>query len=1233
MYLKKLTVAGFKSFADPIEFHFHPGTTAIVGPNGCGKSNVVDAFRWVLGERSAKELRGNEMLDVIFKGTSRREALSRAEVLLLFDNEDGTLPIDYSEVEIGRRLFRSGESEYLINGQKCRLKDLLALFADTGIGTEGYSVMEQGNLDFFLNSSSQERRKIFEEAAGVSRFKKQKDQSLRRLERAERDLERSQDRFGEIESRIRSLKIQATKARRFVEDRDRLTRVRAVLASEEVEALRAERENLTFGLFWTQLKRSLLSRLDEGTEASREGARHTAEEASHTLTSLRGEEMEHRVELEGIGQRLEAVIERRREIEDEKQRREEQSEELLRSQEAYALQREEVRQQIREAIHSLRETRSQAAAAESNHRNLDTRRRDIEEQIHVSKEGALSQIYRATQLSNDRTALESERRSIETMTARRRAEAAEFSTKLEDLESTGVMIERSREKAREMARVALDESEILGAEVESRTSLLGENRQNLATLRGELEEAQGRLRFLRELEERREGIGEGARRLLGSDQPVSHDVIGLLAAGLVVEPSLALAVDAALGSSGETVVLSGVIDVGDRIRAIECEVENREVTFVQVEGLEKRDLETQEIPEGCIALFDLLGIDPRQREVVSRLLDGVYLCDHLEIAEQVIREFHHCRACVLRDGTVLESWGGVRLPAPEGRGLVSRRIEIRGLEARIEQLSMELELARAQGDALEETIQARLTEVRRRQESAQRSELEVDHAQRLLEENRVEWQRISERCSVVESEIHELVDQDAKLAIELEEKLATLHGVEEERVELETLVVEREAERSSIEPELARLERDFSRLRVVSTQTEERLVAQRREQMRIQSELEERQDRRLRLETEGEKDQERLLRLDENEKRDRQRSEELSIALEVLAGRVAEAEQETSTAKQSLSDAEKLLTRLRKENDSLRESREGQLLADNERRVRIDGIREKIAEELEVPVTELPVDEWRVVLLEECGEQDLLKSLRTEQEQLTGRLRKNANVNLQAVEELTGEEERRDQLGSQITDLEESKTTLLETIEALNDKSRDLFLETFEEVRQHFQELFATVFNGGTADLKLEEDVDPLEAGVEVFARPPGKRINSLRALSGGEKALTAVSVLFAIFRTKPSPFCILDEVDAPLDESNIRRFVRVLQQFSEQSQFLIITHSRVTMGEAERLYGVTMEEEGVSRKVAVRVDKEEHEGVEDDGTVSADSLIPPPRLGGHEHFPEEIQEAGEPEAAGAALD
>jgi len=555
------------------------------------------------------------------------------------------------------------------------------------------------------------------------------------------------------------------------------------------------------------------------------------------------------------------------------------------------------------------------------------------------------------------------------------------------------------------------------------------------------------------------------------------------------------------------------------------------------------------------------------------------------------------------------------------------------LETSVEQLSAELELARAQGDALEETIQARLAEVRRRQEAAQRAELEVDHAQRLLEENREEWQRISERCSVVESEIRELVDQDARLTVELEEKLATLNTIEEERVELEALVVEREAERSSIEPELERFESDFSRLRVVSTQTEERLVAQRREQMRIQSELEERQDRRRRLEVEEEKDQERLLRLDENEQRDRQRSEELSAALEDLAGRVADAEQETSKAKESLFEAEKLLIQLRKENDSLRERREGQLLADNERRVRIDGIREKIAEELEVPVAELPVDEWRAVLLQEFGDKGLLKSLRSEQEQLSGRLRKNANVNLQAVDELTGEEGRRDQLGSQITDLEESKTTLLETVEALNDKSRDLFLETFEEVRQHFQELFATVFNGGTADLKLEEDVDPLEAGVEVFARPPGKRINSLRALSGGEKALTAVSVLFALFRTKPSPFCILDEVDAPLDESNIRRFVRVLQRFSEQSQFLIITHSRVTMGEAERLYGVTMEEEGVSRKVAVRVDKEENEEAIEDGTVSADSLLPPPRLGGREHFPEESQEADEPEAAGAALD
>ena len=1238
MYLKRLTVAGFKSFADPIEFHFHPGTTAIVGPNGCGKSNVVDAFRWVLGERSAKELRGSEMLDVIFKGTSRREPLGRAEVSLLFDNEDGTLPIDFSEVEISRRLFRSGESEYLINGTKCRLKDILALFADTGIGTEGYSVMEQGNLDAFLNSSAQDRRKIFEEAAGVSRYKKQKVQALRRLERAERDLDRSQDRFREVESRIRSLKIQATKARRFVEDRDRLIQVKAVLANEEQRALVAERELLTFDLFWTQLQRSLLTRLDDGTESHREESREAAEAAAARVTELRREELEFRVELEGIEQRLEGIAARRLEISDARERREEQSEELRRSEEDYAAQRNRIRAQVLESIRSLRTSREESEEAETRHRDFEARRRALEESVHAAKDEALGCVYRATQLSNERTALESEQRSVRSLRERRAREAQEFREELEETSRVRTELEARREAARSDAEESGRRAKELEREVRSRTELLDENRQRLATLRGEYEEAQARLRFLRELEERREGIGEGARRLLASEAAIGGDVLGLLAGGLEVDPEHALAVDAALGVHGETVVLSGEIPPGDRCRAIAREVDGRDVAFIQVDGLSDAPGTERELPEGCRPLLDVVRIEPRHRGVIGALLLDVILCPGLPEAVALQATPGLEVRCVLADGTVLEPWGALRMPAKEGRGLVSRRIEIAGLESRTEVLGAELGEAREKGTELEGTIQERQAEMRGSQEAAQRHELDVEHCDRLLSENEEERSRLIDRSEVVETELEDLAEQLVRLEADLAERVSRFNEVERERVALEAKVAKAEEERAPLDAALTELEGLCSRLRVETTQTEERLVARRREQMRVQSELEERGARRRRLEEDSRQDDERWERLDGEEQRDRDRGTEVSGGLEALAERVTEAEDENAAAKARLREAEGLLGRLRREGERLREHREGKLLADNERRVRIENIRTKLQEELDGDVTELPIDTWRGELLEEygseVGEQGLLARLRSEQEELSRRLRKNSNVNLQAVEELGTEEDRRDHLGSQITDLEEARTTLLESIETLNEKSRDLFLSTFEAVRRNFQDLFRTVFNGGNADLILEEGVDPLEAGVEVKAQPPGKKITSLRALSGGEKALTAVSVLFALFRSKPSPFCILDEVDAPLDESNIRRFVRVLQQFSDQSQFLIITHSRVTMGEAERLYGVTMEEEGVSRKVAVTVDKGIGEEAAGDGSVHADALLPPPRLGSDDHLPTPGG-AAEPsvEAEGASLE
>jgi len=1047
-------------------------------------------------------------------------------------------------------------------------------------------VMEQGKIESFLNSNPIERRRIFEEAAGISRFKKQRTEALHRLEKTDHELVRTADQLSETERRIRSLKIQAGKARRYVEDRDLLRRISAVAASQEICEMQKKREALTFRLSWKQTLRSILGDLVGGLDGKREEARGVVDSAREDLDRIKGEETEIRIELEGVQQRSLSTSDQISQIDQRCDECQEQLEALRHSEKEYGKSRTLLRQEIRAEIVNLRKLRRLSGEGEAQRSEKQREREELEGFLQQAKEDALAKVFEETRLQNARGSIESDLRGQRNLIERRRGEVSEFSQQIVELESSAREFHEQREICIANAKVLDSRGASLREEVEERTLELDETLGLQAEMRVDTEHFRARRSFLEDLERNQEGVGKGTRRLLATKAPIRHDFAGLLASLIEATPEVAPLIDAVLGPVLETLVLRGRTPLVDRIRILQAELSGEAAAVVQVEGIEGRDLPLPEIPEGAIRLSDLVDCEPVYRPLIDELLGSTLVTDELVQGVQLQQSAPKFRI-VTADGTVIEPWGAVVLSGASSEGLVSRRIEIREITEKLERAEAHLDRVTADGYALEGTIGARRVELERLQESSQRSRLEAEGIARQLAQNDDSRRRAVSRKEVVETEISQAKVQIESFQGNMRETDEILLSALEERAAIEARVSTFEGRIEPLEKQVQALDDSNQELRLGATKSEERIASRWREQVQIDGEIEERRSRRAHL--------------TETEKRDRERQEGLRGTLGEMGLRQKALEEQFSTmtvrfdgAKKNLDrrhgeqrEIERQISLSRTESDRLREGREEDLLGENECRVRIEGMRERIREEFEIDLSTAPLDEWRKELAASDEEEDaaMLVRLRAELPRIQERMRRNSNVNLRAVEELEGEEVRFRQVTTEVSDITRAKDLLLESIETLNEQSREKFILTFEKVRTNLQEIFSTMFGGGDADLILEEGVDILEAGIEVIARPPGKRVSKLRLLSGGERALMAVSVLFALFKTKPSPFCILDEVDAPLDERNTRRFTKILKQFAEKSQFLVITHSRVTMSEAERLYGVTMEEEGVSKRVVVRVE------------------------------------------------
>jgi chromosome segregation protein len=1230
MRLKKLILQGFKSFADRTEFVFDSPITGIVGPNGCGKSNVVDAFKWVLGEQSAKSLRGDAMLDVIFNGSSARKPAGLSEVVLVFDNpkrDDDTrlLNLDVDDVSVGRRLYRDGTSEYHLNNQTSRLKDIRELFLDTGVGVDAYSVIEQGRVAALLEANPDERRLIFEEAAGISKFKQRKKEAVRKLEKVDQNLLRVRDIVEEVERRLRSVKVQAGKARNYQEYATRLNELRLQYSLQDYHTQYTALNELT---------------------AKRDDAQFRLDDASADLARRQNELAAKRELFDTLSQKRQQLdyelVQARAAVQSARQRQQYASEQLRQiadQLETLARDREETTEKLAAVSESLeRETEALAALTAE----LDERRRQIEElqqtfreaqlalnginqEVDQHKAAILDLMRRLSGVNSRLGAIEIERKNIAAqqsrLTERRQAVLAE----LEQLEAQRAEAQAKLDEA--LAHVAEQQQQLDARREEAshlgkRISLVNEN---LGAAREHRSGLLSRQKLLKDLEARREGMSEGVKSILRQREQRFPFVRGVVADVLSVDVEHAHVVEAALDGRDQWLVTDDSVAASAARESYE-DLEGR-VNFICADRLpeakpgvpfEPYDW-NQHRPRIRLAI-DLVRFAPGDAMLAEHLLGRTVVTDSLATAVGFYRDGPKGWRYVTPAGEVLEADGILHAgPLTAAMGIISRRSELEAIalqvaevDGRVETLARELSEGNTAAKSLQEQQSALTNEIYRT------NSLKVELSSRLAR-NGDQQSALRREEPVLDRELQALVGQLEKLQAEESELGQKRESLEAEQSDRQQKVEHLTAEQQRLAEELKHTGEHLSAARVEVGQIQERQLASQQQVQRqtaARAELAQHVERIARsAETvagrQGGVEAELEAAQAAESSLERQQAD-LSEQIGELAGRVTEGGEAVRTLGREVEQ-------YRESYAAVEQELHGLDLRHNETRVRLETLVQRTLDELQLNLPEqyaalsAPAEDGTPGPGYQPADMDW-EAVAEEIKQLRERIQRLGNVNLDAIGEQDELEQREQFLVTQVTDLTESKRQLEQLIETINLESGLRFEQTFNAVREHFQTMFRKLFGGGKADVYLETEVDDrdaapeigpdgqplvvvkrkvdvLDAGIEIMAHPPGKKPVTISQLSGGEKTMTCIALLMSIFKSKPSPFCILDEVDAALDEANNQRFNLIVQEFLDQSQFIIITHNKRTMQIADVLYGVTMQEQGVSKRVAVKFDQVDSEG------------------------------------------
>ena len=1170
MVFKELEIQGFKSFPDKVKITFDAGVTGVVGPNGSGKSNLSDAVRWVLGETSSRQLRAaGKMEDVIFGGTRRRGAMGFASVRLTLDNASHTFDVDADEVTIGRKYYRSGDSEYTINGQVCRLKDVYELLLDTGIGRDGYSVIGQGRIAEIVAAKSSERREIFEEACGIAKYRYRKTEAERRLAAAGENLERLRDILGELESRVGPLEKESAKAEKFLELAAKRKTLEVTLWTDGVHRAREAVRQQVRDYETAQADYERFDRETKAAEQEAEEIRMQAQQLTIAVERLNGDIRSITEQISGSESRI-AVLEN----------------DILRNEESAASLRQEIaagEQDSTEAAAALQRHRAVAKTMEAEGEKLAAEIEALNAEIARLTDASTASGARKDSLRAELTGLTAQR--TEAQVAQAAAEAAEETARQrlpaleqslqdataqrdevkQDLEDTVKYRRMLEENEKQLANVRSG----LELKLKGRKSALDEADNAEQRLGRELDAARQRLSVLRELEKNMDGYqnsvkavmrAAGARRLRG--------VIGPVSAILKVEPGCEVAVETALGGALQNIVVENEAAAKAAIALLRNDNAGR-ATFLPLDTVQPGVFRGRLSGTARLA-SSLVQADRRYDNIVSNLLGRIIVVDDINEASRVARDNGFRSKVVTMDGQVVNAGGSFTGGSVQrSAGLFTRKQEMEELRIKAAKLQKDCLAAQEKTDQCKEQVdalQAELTATASEQITAANDKVRAEAEQKRLE-------AAVQQLETARSNGQQQIDA---LQAALTESRSKADAAAQQQAELTAKI-------DLLTAEMNRIAEGDDSFLARQSELSQKLSAKRLEQVTRQKDAELAYSQIAALEQRAQDAAARRASLEESLAALAQRSE--SCRTEISAIRQAKTDSQTEIAakEKAIREAtEKRLERQQAETETLARARTSADSREEMGREMARLAERKAAAETEYDQTVAKLwDEYQLSVSqaeELCIEFESLTALRAQVADLRGKIRALGSVNVSAIEEYKEVKARYDALVRQVTDVEESRSELSRMISKLSAQMKEIFSDSFRAINENFGRVFTELFGGGEASLVLEDESDVLSCGIGIRVAPPGKVIKNLEALSGGEQALVAISIYFAILAVNPAPFCILDEIEAALDDANVVRFAQYLRRVSDKTQFIVITHRRGTMEAANVLYGVTMQEDGVSK-------------------------------------------------------
>ena len=1179
MYLKSIEVQGFKSFANKIVFDFHNGITGIVGPNGSGKSNVADAVRWVLGEQSAKQLRGASMQDVIFAGTENRKPLSYAYVAITMDNSDHQLAIDFEEVTVARRVYRSGESEYLINGNPCRLKDVTELFYDTGIGKEGYSIIGQGQIERILSGKPEERRELFDEAAGIVKYKKRKATAQKKLENERENLVRVNDILAELERQVGPLERQAEKARIYLKKKEELKTYDVNMFLLEVERIEAQLKEVQdkYQIADRELKEA--NEAYEGVKSDYEKMEqdmalmdekiNTIRENLSNSTVMKGKlegqinvlnEQIHTAEMtdEHLKSRLDSIDRER--------------EERLASKDSYDKEKEELDAQLTQ----IEEKKSEAAE----------RLHTLQEEIARCTDGIEKGKNEIIELLNKKASVKARQQRFDTMLEQVNIRKAQLTQRLlarktEEADLESVLL--GYQKELDAVNATIEDKKREAAEMEEKERSWKkksfETNQLLEQAVAKYHKEQSRLESLKNIAERYDGYGNSIRRVM-EQKAENKGLLGVVSDLIQVEKKYEIAIETALGGNIQNIVTE---DEETAKRMIAYLKQNRfgRATFLPLTSVDGKGnfKNTDALNEkGVIGLANtLVKTDKKYEGVTAYLLGRVIVTESIDDAVALARKYHYSLHIVTLEGEYLSPGGSMTGGAfKNSSNLLARKREIEELEKTVVKLEEEikehrnrLEDIKTARTLLAEDIEKNKTELQEHYILQNTAKMNVERATEQKSESESVFAGLQLESHEIENQLREISDNKERILEEIEAAKIREQQIEEDNIKFQAILDENAGKEEAAQKAVS------------DVQLEEAAVRQKVEFVLLNLERINGEIKHYEEEREGFLKDAKDAKEDAEKKRhDIEEIKKTILASDDTYANLEKELKENLERKDEMSNAYKGFFQKREEISE-------KLTALDKEIFRLNSQREKLEETHEYQNNymweeyELTLHAAMALRNEEYTDLGAMKKMTLS---IKDDIRKLGDVNVNAIEDYKEVSERYEFLKTQHDDLVEAEKTLVDIIEELDTGMRKQFLEKFAQIQSEFDKVIKELFGGGKGTLELVEDEDILECGIRIIAQPPGKKLQNMMQMSGGEKSLTAIALLFAIQNLKPSPFCLLDEIEAALDDSNVGRFAKYLHKLTKNTQFIVITHRRGTMAAADRLYGITMQEKGVSTLVSVNL-------------------------------------------------